>query len=305
MAHQWEAEQTMEPPLALQLIKEQFPELNAKQIRLLGSGWDNTAFIIDEDLIFRFPRRKIALPLLEAEWCALPKLASRLPLPIPVPKWRGSPSEKFPWPFIGYRMLPGFTACYANLSEDERAALAAPIARFLSTLHSTPVSELAACNIPGDNSSRIDGSILNQKIAEKFNELSLLNLLENQEQLEWVIKNSQQFRPPSQGTVVHGDFYIRHLLVDEQHELIGVIDWGDIHLGDPAIDLSIAHSFLPPSAHQAFRDAYGEISEATWTLARLRAIYSNSLLILFGHHSNDPDIMREGLRSLKVIVQGV
>jgi hypothetical protein len=28
MSHQWEPEQTIEPPMALQLIKEQFPELS-------------------------------------------------------------------------------------------------------------------------------------------------------------------------------------------------------------------------------------------------------------------------------------
>ena len=49
--HQWEAEQVIEPPMALRLIQEQFPKLNAKHIRYLSAGWDNTAFIIDEELI--------------------------------------------------------------------------------------------------------------------------------------------------------------------------------------------------------------------------------------------------------------
>ncbi len=302
MTRQWEAEQTIEPPLALQLIKEQFPELNAKHIRLLGAGWDNTAFIVDETLIFRFPRRQIALALLDAEWCALPKLALRLPVPIPTPQWKGSPTPLFPWPFIGYRMIPGFTACYANLTEDQRASLAEPIARFLSVLHATPQSELSQCHIPGDNRSRIDGNILTAKISQNFEELSLLGILEDKEQLESLVESLQQFRAPVSTTVVHGDFYVRHLLLDEDHRLAGVIDWGDIHLGDPAIDLAIAHSFLPKNAHKAFINAYGEISDATWTLAKLRAIYSSTMLLLYGHHSGDPDLVREGLRSLKIMV---
>ena len=85
------------------------------------------------------------------------------------------------------------------------------------------------------------------------------------------------------------------------HDLVGVIDWGDIHVGDPAIDLAIVHSFLPTSAHAKFREVYGKISEETWSLALLRAIYSSTLLILYGHHSKDPVIFREGLRSLKII----
>ncbi len=301
MSHQWEAEQIIEPPMALQLIKEQFPELCAENIRLLGVGWDNTAFVINEDLIFRFPRREIALPLLEAEWCILPKLAPRLPVPIPMPKWKGSPTIRFPWPFIGYRMIPGFTACYANLTEDQRASLAEPIARFLLILHATPRSEIAGCHIPGDNLSRIDGTVLTAKIKKSIEELSLLGLLESREQLESLVKKLQNFRAPISSCVVHGDFYVRHLLVNEKHQLVGVIDWGDVHLGDPAIDLAIAHSFLPVRAHNQFKKAYGEISDETWALAKLRAIHSSTLLVLFGHYSGDPIIMREGLRSFRVM----
>lgn len=301
MTRQWEPQQTIEPPMALQLIKEQFPELSSKNIRLLGAGWDNTAFIIDEELIFRFPRREIALPLLEAEWCVLPTLASRLPLPIPIPEWKGSPTSNFPWPFIGYRLIPGFTACYANLLEDERTALAEPIARFLAVLHATPTSATSKCNIPRDNHHRIDGTLLTSKISKNFEELSLLGLLQNKKQLELAVQNLQHFRAPVNSFLVHGDFYVRHLLVDENHQLVGVIDWGDIHYGDPAIDLAIAHSFLPTQAHASFIKTYGDISEETWALAKLRAIYSSTLLVLFGYHSNDPNIMREGMRSLALM----
>ncbi len=301
MTHLWNPEQTLEPPLALELIREQFPQLSPTKIRLLGAGWDNTAFVINEDLIFRFPRREIALPLLEAEWCILPKLAPLLPLPIPVPKWRGEPTSRFPWPFIGYKMLPGFTACYANLTEDERASLAEPIARFLAHLHNTSGAIVAGSHIFGDNRSRIDGTQLIEKIRKNLAELALLNLLENRKGLESVLETSKNLRAPLSNVLVHGDFYVRHLLVDEKHTLVGVIDWGDIHLGDPAMDLSIAHSFLPQHAHHLFREAYGEISHDTWALARLRAIYSSMMLVLYGHHSGDPAILREGLRALKVI----
>jgi len=70
------------------------------------------------------------------------KLAELLPFPIPIPKWKGSPTSSFPWPFIGYRMVAGFTACHVNLTDDQRVNLAEPIARFLSVLHSIPKSEI-------------------------------------------------------------------------------------------------------------------------------------------------------------------
>lgn len=303
MTHLWEAEQIIEPLDALRLIQEQFPEVGAEKIKLLGVGWDNSAFIVNDTLIFRFPRREIAVPLLETEWCFLPKLAPRLPLSIPVPKWKGIPSSNFPWPFIGYPKLSGMTACHANIPLREREALAVPLAHFLKILHATSEKEISECHIERDNLTRIDGNKLTFKIQKNFDDLSLLGLLEHRDKLESVIADSQNFRSPRSSAVVHGDFYIRHLLVNEQHHLTGVIDWGDVHFGDPAIDLALAHSFLPRSAHDAFRKAYGEISEPTWALARLRAIFSSSYLILFGHHSGDSIIAREGLLSLK-LVQG-
>src|SRR5207253_3160794 len=63
---------------------------------------------------------------------------------------------------------------------------------------------------------------------------------------------------------VHGDLYARHLIVDEHHTATGVLDWGDVHLGDPAIDLTLAFTFLPPESRDAFRAAYGPIDDATW-----------------------------------------
>ena len=166
MGFQWEAEQLLEPPQALTLIQEQFPNLECKTVRLLGVGWDNTAFIVDEKIIFRFPRREFALPLLESEWALLPKLAPQLPLPIPIPKWKGVPTEHFPWPFIGYEMLPGFTACYTNLSEEQRAAFAEPLARFIQTLHQIP--RINSCPMFEDYLGRIDKIKLVPKMEKSF-----------------------------------------------------------------------------------------------------------------------------------------
>jgi len=297
----WTAERTIEPEAALQRIQEQFPQLDAKEIRLLGAGWDNSAFLVDGEWVFRFPRRECALPLLEAEWCALPKIAPRLPLTIPVPLWKGAPTPEFPWPFIGYRMIPGVTACYVNLTEGERAQLAEPLGHFLARLHAIPPAEIAHCAIPGDNRSRIDGAQLLPKTEANFKELNSLGLMEKG--VVTLIDRLQNCRAPTSSALVHGDFYVRHLLVDDRRHLSGVIDWGDVHVGDPAIDLAIAHSFLPISAHARFKQSYGEISEETWALAKLRAIYVSSYLVLFAHHSGDSALLREGVRSLKVMSQ--
>jgi aminoglycoside phosphotransferase (APT) family kinase protein len=54
--------------------------------------------------------------------------------------------------------------------------------------------------------------------------------------LWWLRENRPPARPP---VVVHGDFRIGNLVVDE-NGLVGVLDWEFAHLDDPARDLSFA-----------------------------------------------------------------
>jgi aminoglycoside phosphotransferase (APT) family kinase protein len=54
--------------------------------------------------------------------------------------------------------------------------------------------------------------------------------------LWWLRENRPPFRPP---VVVHGDFRIGNLVVDETG-LVGVLDWEFAHLDDPARDLSFS-----------------------------------------------------------------
>jgi aminoglycoside phosphotransferase (APT) family kinase protein len=92
--------------------------------------------------------------------------------------------------------------------------------------------------------------------------------------------------------------YARHSLVDAARRAAGIIDWGDLHLGDPAIDLSIAFEVLPPHARDRFANAYGPIGDETWKLARYRAIYHGALVAHYGYRIGDQDLLRAGLTGL-------
>src|SRR5688500_6362518 len=149
----WEAERSISADLAGELIREQFPDLAGLAVEPYGSGWDNTAFLAGGRIVFRFPRKEMAVAFLETEARVLPALAPRLPLPVPVPRWIGRPSERFPWPFAGYERLEGVTACAAHLGEAERVALAPALGEFVRALHAVPTDGLG---LPGDTLGRTD-----------------------------------------------------------------------------------------------------------------------------------------------------
>jgi aminoglycoside phosphotransferase (APT) family kinase protein len=171
MSHAWSAELTVSADLALALIERQFPQLAPARVELLGAGWDNTAFRVNDAFVFRFPRRQVAVPWLECETRLLPTIAARLPLPVPNPVFVGRPAEAYPWPFSGYPMVPGRTACGAALDDEQRTAAAVPLARFLAALHGIPAAEAALHGAGPDTIARLD---VGRRVARARDQLAQL-----------------------------------------------------------------------------------------------------------------------------------
>jgi aminoglycoside phosphotransferase (APT) family kinase protein len=294
MSQPWVAEREVSPELALGLIREQFPELDAREIRPLGSGWDNTAYLVDGAVVFRFPRKASTVALLERESRVMPRLADRLPLAVPDPQWIGRATERFPWSFTGYPRLAGVSADAANLSEAERMEAAVPLGAFLAALHAVPADGL---ELPGDEIGR---TAFERRMPEVQARLRLLQERGHiADPAPWLRLFDGGFpAPPPAAVVVHGDLYVRHLLVDDARRVCGVLDWGDVHAGDPAVDLSVAYGFLPPRARDAFALAYGPMDERMRRTARLRAAFHSAALAWFADTTGDAALLREGLSAL-------
>ena len=103
---------------------------------------------------------------------------------------------------------------------------------------------------------------------------------------------------PMDRVVLHGDLHFRHLLVDGDGALTGVIDWGDVCCGDPSIDLSLLWSFFPPDGRDAFLEVYGLLGEDQLVRARVLAVCLCATLALYGHHEAMPGVKREALEGL-------
>lgn len=91
---------------------------------------------------------------------------------------------------------------------------------------------------------------------------------------------------------MHGDLYCRHLIFNKE-ELIGIIDWGDVGVNSPAVDLSVIFSFYPQQCRQTFFDRYGAIDNQTLAYARFLGLYSAITVMLYGHAMNDDMLVRE------------
>lgn len=290
--------------MARELVETQFPDFAPVRTEPLGAGWDSAAYLVNGSHVFRFPQRRMGSDCLEEEIRVMPGLAPRLPLPAPNPDCVGRATDVYPWRFAGHRMIPGRTACVAALSEEQRIAMAGPLARFLAFLHAIPHEEAGNLGARPDWIGKLNLAKRVPQARAYLEKARALDILEDTGPCLAAIDDSVRGLPETPDpalyrTLVHGDLYVRHLLVDDEARLCGVIDWGDVHIGDPAVDISIAHGFLPPSARDAFRRAYGPIEESTWRLARFRALVHSAIIAVYGKESGDDDLLREGLQCLR------
>jgi aminoglycoside phosphotransferase (APT) family kinase protein len=153
---EWEADVVVDEDDVRRLIGAQFPALELRGLRLLAKGWDNAVWVVDDAWLFRFPRRQIAIPGFEREIAVLPRLAPLLPSPIPRPELVGRPTDGYPWPFFGARLLPGGEAAEAGLSDAARVRLASAFGRFLRALHRPQTLAAVADALPADPMGRAD-----------------------------------------------------------------------------------------------------------------------------------------------------
>ncbi len=306
----WLAERLVSVDHARLLILENFPELSLVSVTLMGEGWDNIAYLVNDEWIFRFPRREVAVPLMRMENLILHAIAPGLPAAVPVPFFYAEGGEGYDWPFGGYRLIEGVTACGANLRHQDRLVIAADLGRFLRALHDFPVSEAEALGAKPDPLGRMDVSGRMEKLNQWFVNLENHQLIDarTRRKLMIIVNEAQDIIPGDRKSLVHGDLYARHIVVGRQpcpsFRLSGIIDWGDINIGHRAIDLGVMYTILPAPARRLFLDGYNSnLDEETRILARFRAVNHNAAVLNYAAEIGDEALIGECTQSFVHILQ--
>jgi aminoglycoside phosphotransferase (APT) family kinase protein len=291
---EWSAEVTVDAGLVTRLIREQFPDVELRSINLLGEGWDNTMWLVDDEWVFRFPRRSYVLTGILNELRLLPGLAPLLPLPIPVPELVGEPSGVFPWPFYGCRLLPGVELADADLDEAALTRLARPLAEFLRALHGLDLD----ADLPVDPVGRADMTVRVPRARQYLEEVVGLGLWRPPAVVDELLEAASRLPPAEATATCHGDLHLRHLLVDDGGEATGVIDWIDLSRNDPSVDLVLYWAALPPQGRSEFLDVYGDVTDEQLLRARVLTLFLCGVLAVYGEHERRPSLKRAAVEGL-------
>lgn len=285
---QWDPAVVVDEDLARTLISATFPDVPTDSLTFVGAGWDNTAWRAG-DLVFRFPRRGIARALMHTETSVLPQIASALSLPISAPTHIAEPTDAYPYPWAGYPWMSGTTGCQTE--HIDTTASAQDLGRFLRALHSLDVT------VPGDD-WRANIPLQANKLVRVLTNLSTETLAERDAALDLVdvLRHTPLHAGPD--VLCHGDLYARHVLFADGRPC-GVIDWGDVHRGDPATDLAVAFMLFEPVDRAPFRTAYGTIDPDTWQRARFRALFSGVYQLHYASSVGDVALQRAGRAAVR------
>lgn len=276
MSNIWDKTIDIKEALVSELISSQF-KLKASVIKSLGEGYDNSAFLVNDKFVFRFVHREQLSPTCMAnEITLLPYLFEHLSFPLPNLSMIGQPTAIYPFQFAGYEILTGelLTEHQAPLVEDPEFATI--LGAWLKELHALPILSTHESLIQGEHDWRLDVVHRTQRVLETIKQYRQY-FIDAGFEPEMLIKKMDFFRDlnvdQSKECYVHGDLYAKHILVKENGLPAGLIDWGDVHIGHPATDLSIGLMIFNETSLKCFFNAYTNYNKDMIDIELFRAFF--------------------------------
>jgi aminoglycoside phosphotransferase (APT) family kinase protein len=296
----WAGERPCPADRAAALVGAAFPQLAGLPVVPLAEGWDNTVHLVGDTWVFRFPRRAVALPGFRRELSVLPRLAPLVPLPVPVPELiAADEDDDDPWPFTGGRLLPGRELAEAALPDSRRTGAAAALGMFLRVLHDRRTRDAVAIELPVDPMRRGWPRARIEDTRDLLAQLVADGIWAGDPAVGMVLLEAEKLDLPSgEPVLVHGDLHIRHLLLDVRGDAAGVIDWGDVCLADPAVDLALGYTAFRGPARAAFLDVYGGVDAESALRARALGIRLSAFLAAYAAAADRPALLAEALSGL-------
>ena len=274
----------IDEPLVRGLLAQQFPQWAGLPLERAGDGTVNVIYRLGDELSLRLPRREGPETEDDIEFRWLPVLAPQLPVAIPQPVARGRPGVGYPWFWSIHTWLDGELPT-EPLAVADVAALVGALQRI--DTHGGPE--------PAGGRGR----------PLSYREPFVRDALQRVHAPAAIELWERALKAPEWGSTsvwIHADLDRRNVLVRDG-TLAGVLDWGGVGIGDPAVDVMVAWKLVAREERDRFR-ALLDVDDATWL--RAQGWVLSQALIALGYYTpeNNPALHAEATRWLAEVLTG-
>ena len=203
---------------------------SGEKSRWIGSGWSSDAFEVG-DKIIRIPKAKTKPYIKEAALleCLLGRLSVQIPQPHVI---------KEPFFYVEHKKIEGHSwniDTYNRLSSAQQELFARDIAHFFAEVHAIPCSVVQKAIPKNGAIDRLFTLKQFQAYLGPYFSADDIALL-----YHWT---SDTLKPRGELVLLHRDFQKGNSVVDENHRLVGVFDWANAAIDEPAWDfMSLRYS---------------------------------------------------------------
>lgn len=206
-----------------EMIEKEFG-LIVQNMIVLGQGLDSTAYLVNNEYIFKQSKHDEARNNLKREIRVLNYLKGKITLQIPDIEYY---SQEYS--ICGYKEIKGNKLSpdiYNSFSDDEKDALAQDIALFLREMHAIPLPDIDGLELHVIDDYRSDYETLRETVYDKIPDKSKRYI----DDLYKRILNDKRISQYDKA-LCHNDLSCNHILIQD-NKAVGIIDFGDAAVTD-------------------------------------------------------------------------
>jgi aminoglycoside 2''-phosphotransferase len=292
-----------DPDDCLRFLRAAQPALEIHHHVVVTEGWDSVVLLVNGDRVYRFARRPDVVVRFTVEVALLPELSPTLPAP--VPRFDIVRMGESDAPFVAYALLPGeqfSPAWLAAASPEQHGRLAEQLGGFLGALHRFPPARAAALGVPVYTAAGWHAEYVGLFAWVRERVFPLLDRAERRQVAAfWEDFLGDDANVIFSPVLIHRDLGIEHALHDPATgALTGVIDWGDVSIGDSAQDfVGFYRSLGRPFAEQVLASYTLPVDDTFWRRVAFYAGLDPFQTVRFGVIDGQQAFVAEGLAALR------
>ncbi|MBH0157242.1 aminoglycoside phosphotransferase family protein [Fictibacillus sp. 5RED26] len=280
----------------IERIQAVYPELLIEDVYPNDIGQNNDVLIINNSLVFRFPKYDKGIVSLIEETKILELIRGTISIPIPCPKYQSFDLLEPGKVFTGYERIEGdpfWNEHLVRVDNVDSIKFAKQLVTFLIEIHSISKQKLNRDLELKDRNPYEEMKELFKNIQDKLfpfiNEKAQKDIFYS---FESFLNNEEHLKT----TLIHGDFGASNILWNSKNcEISGVIDFGGTRIGDPAFDFAGILSSYGEDFFNKCIDLYPNGSE----IAQRVTFYKSTFALqeaLHGLINNDNRAFENGIK---------